>query len=50
MLSEISQTEKDTYSLISHICGISNQKTLIETEKRLVGEGRGDSKGTNFWL
>ena len=31
MLSEISQTEKDRYSVMSHICGIK----LIETDSRM---------------
>ena len=40
MLSEISQTEKDKYHMISLICGIENKQTnkpkLIETENRRV--------------
>ena len=38
MLSEISQTEKDKYHMISLICGIKKKdKTeLVNTENRLV--------------
>ena len=43
MLSEVSQTEKDKYPMISLICGIYKNKTknkLIDTENRLVVAGR----------
>ena len=39
MLSEISQTEKGKYSMISLICGISKRIELIEIENRLVVAG-----------
>ena len=42
MLSEISQTEKDKYCMISLMCGILNKQTnkLIETQSTLlVGNG-----------
>ena len=56
-LSEINQTEKDKYHMISFICGIKKKKTqgknpyhtkLIDTGNRLVvarGEGRGWPNG-----
>lgn len=34
MLSEINQTEKDKYDLISPICGVLTE--FIETESRMV--------------
>ena len=37
MLSEISQSEKDKYHMISLICGIQNRNRLIDTVVR--GEG-----------
>ena len=44
MLSEISQTEKDKYYMISLFCGILKKKKPIDTENRLVvargGAGR----------
>ena len=36
VLSEVSQTEKDRYYMISLICGIFKKKELIDTENRLV--------------
>ena len=33
MLSEISQTEKDKYHMISHICGIKTPKTKLIAAK-----------------
>ena len=62
MLSEISQTQKDTYCMISLICGILKKKKkltkLLVRESRMVvtgdwgmGEkGRYLSKYTNFQL
>ena len=35
MLHEISQTEKDKYSMVSFICG-GKKTSLIETETRVV--------------
>ena len=36
MLSEISQSEKDKYCIISLICGIFKKKKLIEKKIRFV--------------
>ena len=46
MLSEISQTEKDKYCMVSLICGIKKKKKvkLIETESRMV-VARGEEAG-----
>ena len=53
MLSEISQTEKDKYHMISLICKTSktkqmnkqNRNRLIDTEnKRVVARGEGDGQ------
>lgn len=52
MLSDISQTEKDKYPMISLICGISKNKTkLKQTHKHREktgccqrGEGQGDEQ------
>ena len=48
MLSEISQTEKDRYCMISLVCGIEktrqtkqNENRLIDTENKWLPEGRG---------
>ena len=57
MLSEIGQTEKDKYYMISLICG-SKKAKLTEAECRMVVTrrwgvrkmGRYLSKGTNFQL
>ena len=52
-LSEISQTEEDKYSMISHVCGISKiiqmnvhakQKQTQETNSQLL-KGRGMGEG-----
>ena len=66
MLSEISQTEKDKYCLISFICGIwkikqiseynKRRSRLTDTENKLVvasGVGAyrgGEVGGTNYWV
>ena len=39
MLSEMSQSEKDNYHMVSLICGIK------ETVQRIIGEGRGGKNG-----
>ena len=49
MRSEIGETKKDKYCMISLTCGIEKQKQkqkseLIDTENRLLG-GRGRSEG-----
>ena len=36
MLSGISQTKKDRYHIISHVCGIKKKQWVIDTENRLV--------------
>ena len=51
-LSEISQTEKDKYHMVSLICGIFKKKVeLIETESRKVvsrGWGGGENREQTF--
>ena len=48
MLSEISQTEKDKYHMVSHICGIFFKNTkLIEKNNQICGyqkQGGGGEK------
>ena len=58
MLSETSQTEKDMYSIISHVESLKKKKRLIDTENKVIGgcqiKGGGRhnelkvSKGTHF--
>ena len=36
LLSEISQTEKDKYHMISFVCGISESKPNKQTKNRLL--------------
>ena len=56
-LSEVSQTEKDKYCMISLICGILKRQTHRNKEENdscqgLVGGGNGEMliKGTNLQL
>ena len=56
MLSEINQTQKDKYCMISLICGICNSHKEAEN-RRVVTRGWGEgemgrcwSKGTKFQL
>ena len=55
MLSEIRQTEKDKYFMVSLICGIKKKVKLIDTESRKVvvrsvGNRERLIKGTDFQL
>ena len=45
MLSEISQTEKDKYCMVSLICGILKKVKVIEIERRKVVD-----KGWDVWV
>ena len=47
MLSEISQTEKDKYCMLSLICGTYKMKQTSEYNKK---ETCSQIKGTNYWL
>ena len=50
MLSEISQTQKDKYCIISSTCGIKNSQTHRCRGRRVVARGEGSMGGDGLML